>query len=250
MPATVRLVALPALSLTDALAERSSPSPVIVLVAGQPSARPDSSSEQVQATVTSCAYQPSPFGAVVAAPSEGAVSSTLIPVREALPELPAASVAEALTCWSAPSVTALDAGHASIPDSASEQLKLTVTAAAYQPFALGARSATASIVGSVSSMETVAGSVAWLPALSTAVPGTGWSLPSVVTVCGPVQLATPDWVSEQVKVTVTAPLFQPLALAVGARSWLMVGGVLTILASRVLAASTLPALSTLQNSTV
>src|SRR5206468_4054441 len=103
-PPTVLLVGLPALSLSDALAERSAPSPVIVLAAGQSPARPDSSSEQVQATVTSSAYQPSPFGAVVAAPSsEGAVLSMLIPASPPLAALPAASVAEALTCWAAPS---------------------------------------------------------------------------------------------------------------------------------------------------
>ena len=72
------------------------------------------------------------------------------------------------------------------------------------------------IVGLVLSMLTVAGSVAVLPALSIAVPVTGWSPPSVVTVCGAVQLAMPDsaW-SAQVKVTVTSALFQPLPFAAG-----------------------------------
>ena len=64
-------------------------------------------------------------------------------------------------------------------------------------------------------MLTVAGSVAVLPALSVAVPVTGWPLPSLVTVCGPVQLASPDSASAQENVTVTLPLFQPLTFGGG-----------------------------------
>src|SRR5919109_1865422 len=86
IPATVLLVELPALSAMDALVERSWPSPVIVLAAGQPPASPDSASEQVQSTVTSPAYQPLSFEAVVAAPaSDGGVFSTLIPVTPSPP---------------------------------------------------------------------------------------------------------------------------------------------------------------------
>src|SRR5437764_9145599 len=74
-------VALPALSLTVADAERLSPSPVTVLAAGQGPSMPDRPSEHVHCTVTSPRYQPAPFGAVSAAPDRvGAVSSTLRPV--------------------------------------------------------------------------------------------------------------------------------------------------------------------------
>ena len=48
------------------------------------------------------------------------------------------------------------------------------------------------MVGFVLSMLTVAGSVAVLPALSSAVPVTGWFWPSVVLVWGAVQLAMPE----------------------------------------------------------
>src|SRR5436190_7100323 len=95
-------------------------------------------------------------------------------------------------------------------------------------------------------MLTVAGSDALLLALSTAVPGAAWFLPSAVLVWGPLQLATPERLSLQVNITVTLVLFQPLALAAGAWLWLMVGEVLSILTCAVFAASTLPALSTLQ----
>src|SRR3954467_1450164 len=101
-------------------------------------------------------------------------------------------------------------------------------------------------------MLTVAGSVAVLPAVSTAVPVTVWLAPSPVTVWGAVQLAMPDkldW-SSQLKVTVTSVLFQPLPLAAGSWVWPIVGGVLSILTWISLWASLLPALSTLQNARV
>ena len=83
--------------------------------------------------------------------------------------------------------------------------------------------------------------------MSTTVPVTVWALPSVVTVCGPVQLATPDSASEQVNVTVTFALFQPSALAAGLWVWPIVGEVLSMPKLTVCAASVLPARSVLQN---
>src|SRR3712207_4808701 len=103
------------------------------------------------------------------------------------------------------------------------------------------------MTGFVLSMLTAAGSVAVLPALSLTVPVTACALPSEVTVCGPVQLATPDSASEQVNVTVTFSLFQPSALAAGLWVWPMVGEVLSMPKLTVCAASVLPAASTLQN---
>src|SRR3982751_5415953 len=62
MPLTVAPVVLPALSVTEAPAERLLPSPVSVLSAGAAPARPDRASAAVQRTVTSPLYQPLPFG--------------------------------------------------------------------------------------------------------------------------------------------------------------------------------------------
>ncbi len=175
MPPTLALVVLPALSLTEALAERSTPSPVTTLLAGQlPSpVMPERLSLHDQATVTSPLYQPLPLVGPVAEPlSDGAVLSTLMPVTPALALLPAASVAVPLALWFAPSPSVCDAGQTSTPESVSPQVKLTVTSALYQPLPLATRSGAALIVGAVLSMLTVARSVAVLPALSTAVPVT------------------------------------------------------------------------------
>src|SRR5688572_30560684 len=57
MPATVLVTVLPATSSQAAVAERFSPSPLTTVSAGWP-AGPDSSSVQVQATVTSPVCQP------------------------------------------------------------------------------------------------------------------------------------------------------------------------------------------------
>src|SRR4051794_5700289 len=104
MPLTDAPVALPALSLTVADADKASPSPVTVLAAGQAPSRPDSESEHVHCTVTSPLYQPAPFGAVVVAPlSDGSVSSTFMPFTVVDALLPAASIAVPLADWPAPS---------------------------------------------------------------------------------------------------------------------------------------------------
>src|SRR6266567_546385 len=97
------------------------------------------------------------------------------------------------------------------PDRLSPHMKCTVTSALYQLLAFGSRSGAALMVGGVLSMLTVATSVAVLPALSTALPCTGWFWPSVVTVCGVVQLAMPDCPAclSHRNVTLTSVLFQP-----------------------------------------
>jgi hypothetical protein len=124
-----------------------------------------------------------------------------------------------------------------------------VTSWLYQPFC--AVPVTDDVmVGLVVSMLTVAGSEASLPALSVTVPVTAWFAPSVPTVWFGPQLATPEPpLSPQVKVTVTAPLFQPLTFAAGDCAWVIVGGVLSMLTVTVFAGSALPALSVLQYST-
>jgi len=101
-PARLLLVELPALSLIEALAERLSPSPVMVLAAGQPPARPDGASEQVQSTVTSPAYQPPALALVVGAPLRaGATLSMLTGSTVSLEVLSALSVAVPARDWSA-----------------------------------------------------------------------------------------------------------------------------------------------------
>ena len=80
-----------------------------------------------------------------------------------------------------------------------------MTVELFQPLLLGLGEAAALIVGGATAcMSTVTLVDAELPALSVAVPLTGVE-PIVVTVTGDVQLATPDNVSEQVKVTVALP---------------------------------------------
>src|SRR5205823_1870017 len=122
------------------------------------------------------------------------------------------------------------------PDRLSSHVQWTVTSPAYQPLAFGAVVALPLIVGAVVSMlmpETVV--VALLSAASTAVPSTGWPAPSVPTVTGSVQVATPErpgW-SSHVKVTVTSALFQPPALGDGASACVMDGAVLSTFTSMV-----------------
>lgn len=85
--------------------------------------------------------------------------------------------------------------------------------------------------------------VAELPARSVAVPLMIWLGASVLTVIGAGQVATPDSLSEQVKVTVTSLLFHPAGLGWGVTVGDRVGGVLSMLSvTDVLAV--FPALST------
>ena len=100
IPSTVAVVTLPATSLIDALAPRFSPSPATVLSVGQLPSMPEPASEQVQATVTSPAYQPLALGLVVTLPvSVGGVLSSfsvmLLPVLSST--FPAWSVLQKVT---------------------------------------------------------------------------------------------------------------------------------------------------------
>src|SRR3954468_4159322 len=128
MPLTVRVVWLPALSVTVAVAERLSPAPLMRLSAGQSPAMPDSVSEQLQCTVTSPLYQPLPFGAVVAAPVRvGAVLSMLMGLIVALWLLPASSYAVPAADWLPPSLRLWLLGQLAMPEVASPQVQPTVT---------------------------------------------------------------------------------------------------------------------------
>ena len=91
-------------------------------------------------------------------------------------------------------------------------------------------------------MLTVAEALLVLPATSVAVPLAVCPAPSCVKVTGEAQLATPDKVSEQLKLTVTLELFQPNELATGTRLAVMTGGVLSMF-STTAALAVLPALS-------
>jgi hypothetical protein len=67
--------------------------------------------------------------------------------------------------------------------------------------------------------------LATLPALSMAVPETDWLTPSVVTVCGGGQVATPEDESVQLNVTVGLLLFQPAAFGTGDTTAVIAGDV-------------------------
>jgi hypothetical protein len=132
--------------------------------------------------------------------------------------------------WSMPSLeSTCSALQLATPESASAHAKLTVTAELFQPAAFGATDRDALMLGAVLSMlmpDTVA--LALLPALSVAVPVTDWFAPSIDSVVGALQLATPESASVHVKLTVTSVLFQPAALPAGSASPMIVGGTISI----------------------
>src|SRR5207249_171162 len=97
--------------------------------------------------------------------------------------------------------------------------------------------------GGVLSMFRVTERVAWLPATSTATPLITCPPPSVVTVTGAGQRATPLAASVHVKVTVAFPLFHPAPFAAGLTATSTTGGVLSML-SVTEAVDWLPATST------
>src|SRR5205823_1401755 len=160
---------LPALSVTVAVAVRPLPSPVMVDGPGQ-ATTPDRLSAQVQVMVTSPRYQPAALAAGAAWPTMvGAVLSTLIAATVAEAALPAASVAVPVTGWFLPSVaTVVGAVHEATPDTASAQVKVTVTLPLFQPLVLAAGAWVWLMVGAVLSMLTwMVLAVSVLPALST-----------------------------------------------------------------------------------
>src|SRR6266700_1538396 len=99
-----------------------------------------------------------------------------------------------------------------------------VTSEVFQPAAFGTGAEVAASTGGVLSILTVTdvGSLLF-PARSVAFPVTTWLAPSVVTLTGSGQEATPEASSVHIKDTVTLPLFQPAALGAGIMLPLMVG---------------------------
>ena len=153
----------------------------------------------------------------------GAVASSFT-IAETDAVLPALSTAVPETTCPAPSVlTATGEGHAAIPEPPSEQVKLTVTGALFQPFVLGGADRVAVMPGELLSIFNVTLVLAVFPALFTAMPETTWPAPSVLTTTGEGQVAMPELLSEQVKVTVTAVLFHPFEFAAGVATALIVG---------------------------
>ncbi len=130
------------------------------------------------------------------------------------------------------------------PESASSQVKVTVTFPLFHPLALGLGLAEPVIMGGVRSMLTGPTMAdAELPALSEQVPVTDWPAPSPVRAVGALYVFTPDRRSVQTNVTVTVPLFQPLAFAPGEREPVMLGGVVSTLTPATVAVAMFPALS-------
>lgn len=116
------------------------------------------------------------------------------------------------------------------PDSASETFHPMDTSPRYHPLPLAAVVGVPVRLGAVLSMLiSLTPALFVLSALSTAVPATDWSRPSVdtATLPPPVQALMPDSTSEQVKPTVTSVLFQPAPFAAGFRVALIVGAALS-----------------------
>src|SRR2546426_3635490 len=105
----------------------------------------------------------------------------LIPGTLVWAMLPARSVTVPVTLWPAPSPNVVDGEQVATPESASLQVKLTVTLSLYQLLALGARSGAPLIVGAVwSILMPLTVVLALLPARSVTVPVALWLAPSWV----------------------------------------------------------------------
>src|SRR5918992_1103589 len=127
----------------------------------------------VRSIFTARGSQPLPFGAVVGAPVRtGAVLSMLIPPTPSSFSLSALSTAVPGTVWSAPSsvtVTVPPPVQDLMPDSASEQVKPTLTSSLFQPCSFGAGARVGWMDGLVSSSMTRTSPVPTLPSTSVAV---------------------------------------------------------------------------------
>ena len=127
-------------------------------------------------------------------------------------------------------------------------LNLCVTALMYQPFApavpLTAPRAASGAVLSMSMLLIV--SLAVLPARSVTLLVTLWLAPSPKAPFSgqPLELSPePPTLSEQLKLTVTSSLYQPLALAARSREAVMVGAVLSMSMLLIVSLAVLPARS-------
>src|SRR5436309_5637665 len=114
-----------------------------------------------------------------------------------------------------------------MPERPSAQVNTTLTLVLFHPAALDAGEPLAVMVGAVLSILIVVLVEAMFPALSTAVPAAIWFAPSPFSRAGAVHVAMPERRSRQLKVTVTAELFHPKALARGVGLAEIVGTVLS-----------------------
>src|SRR5438067_1789906 len=134
----------------------------------------------------------------------------LMPLTVAEAVLPALSLAVPVTDCAAPSLLrVVGPAQLATAESASAQVKLTVTSLLFQPAAFAAGEAAPVIVGGVLSMLmplTVAEAV--FPAVSVQLPLADCAAPSVPRVIGAVSVATPEVASVQLNVTVTDWLVQ------------------------------------------
>src|SRR3954447_17273288 len=159
MPLADSDVELPALSETlTGPAPRWEPSPVMTSSAGEVAGSiPDNPSMAVQWIATSPRYHPAPLASVVGAPLKaGAVRSMLMSLTVVSLVLPAPSSAVPSTDWPAPSFSSVTGGvQPAMPDSASEQSKVTVTGVLFQPKPLGSGRRLPVMVGGTPSIRSV-----------------------------------------------------------------------------------------------
>lgn len=147
-------------------------------------------------------------------------------VNCAVDVFPATSKAVPLTAWLVPSLDSIcSAGQVAIPERGSAQVNVTVTGDVFHPFKDDAGDAIAVIVGGVRSRFTVAQAVEERPLVSMAVPQNCWFAPSLETVTADGHELIGFVPGEQVYVTVTLLLFQPLEFGEGETDAITVGGV-------------------------
>lgn len=173
-PAVAGAPVFPALSVHSPDADWPAPSEARTTGAAQV-CTPDSPSLPVNDTVTSVLFHPLALGDGEAdADALGGVLSMWIPPTVVEPELPAWSEQEPAADWLAPSVVTITSAEvvpAAGPESASLQLKLTVTSVLFQPKPFAAGDGVPVTVGGVLSiLMSVIVAVAELPALSEQVP--------------------------------------------------------------------------------
>ncbi len=129
------------------------------------------------------------------------------------------------------------------PDRGSVQVKVTVTGPKLPPKMSGGGLRRPVMVGGVrSTLMLLSVAPAVLPARSTQFPVMDWAAPSAK-VTGDGVLATPERVSEQVKLTVTGSLFQPYVLGWTFLELVTLGGVRSIFIPVTEAEALFPALS-------
>ncbi len=133
---SVALAKFPALSRQFPVTDCPAPSPRVV--GNELLETPDKGSEQAKLTVTWALFHPLlPARGDLELVIMGGVRSILIPPSVVLTEFPARSVQFPVTDWPAPSPRVVGDEALETPDNASEHVKLTVTWALFQPFALG-----------------------------------------------------------------------------------------------------------------